>query len=153
MDIYIGADHRGYEMKGELIEWLKSEGHEVEDMGATELDETDDYPDYGIKVAEAVALRQAQGKRSMGILLCGSGVGMAVAAGKVDGIRAALIHDVEIARAARNDDDINVLAIGSDYIDVEVVKEVLAKWLATSFSGEARHVRRIGKITEYEKSN
>lgn len=149
MNIYIAADHNGFEMKNELVAWLKQEGYEVTDMGPESFQKTDDYPDFGLKVAEAVA-EDTEERR--GILLCASGVGMAVIADKVPGVRAALIHDPEIASAAQRDDDINVLALGAAYITLANAKHVIMNWLTTSFSGEERHERRIGKITEYEQS-
>lgn len=150
MHIFIAADHNGFEMKNELRDWLTEEGHTVEDLGPTEHDKSDDYPDFGIKVAEAVA--QDPDNR-YGILLCGSGVGMAVAADKVRGIRAALIHDPEIASAAQRDDDINIVALGAEYIDIDTAKKVIMNWLTTPFSKEERHVRRIGKIINYEETH
>lgn len=137
-------------MKIELAAWLEQDGHTVTDMGPETFDKTDDYPDFGIKVAEAVAEDTANHR---GILLCASGVGMAVVANKVAGIRAALIHDPDIATAAQRDDDINVLALGAAYITLEKAKQVITHWLATPFSGEERHKRRIGKISDYEQSN
>ena len=150
MNIYIGADHNGFEMKNELAAWLTEQGHSVTDLGASEFEKADDYPDFGIAVAKEVA-QEPQTRR--GVLVCGSGVGMAVAAGKVRGIRAAVIHDPKIAAAAQRDDDINVLAIGAAYTDIANAKEVIANWLATPFSGEDRHVRRISKIAEYENES
>ncbi len=150
MNIYLAADHNGFELKNQLVEWLKTEGHSVNDLGPTALDPTDDYPDFGIQVAQQVS---QDPKGRFGILLCGSGVGMAVVADKVPGIRAALIHDTEIAKAAQRDDDINVLALGADYISFDQAKEVINAWLHTPFSGEERHRRRITKIAEYEKQH
>jgi len=147
MEIYLGADHNGFELKNELKHWLEEKGHTVMDMGPKEFDKADDYPDFGYEVAKAVA--QAPDKRR-GIAVCGSGVGMSVVADKVPGIRAALIHDPDIARAAQRDDDINVLALGSQYISSNKAKEVVEAWLETPFSGAERHVRRIGKIADYE---
>jgi ribose 5-phosphate isomerase B len=142
MTIYIGADHRGYAMKEGLVAWLREQGNDVHDMGAKDYTEGDDYPDY----AKAVAQEVAGDTQARGIVLCGSGVGVAVSANKVTGIRAAVIHDMNIAQAARNDDDINVLALGADYISLEDAKKVVTVFLETPFSGEERHVRRIGKI-------
>ncbi len=142
MTIYIGADHRGYAMKEGLVAWLREQGHDVHDMGATEYSENDDYPDY----AHIVAKEVAEDTQSRGILLCGSGTGIAVAANKIAGVRAALIHDEKIAKVARNDDDINVLALGADYIPLADAKKVITAFLETNFSGEERHVRRIEKI-------
>ncbi|MEX1111887.1 MAG: RpiB/LacA/LacB family sugar-phosphate isomerase [Candidatus Andersenbacteria bacterium] len=147
MNIYIAADHNGFEMKNELVSWLKEQGHTVTDMGPESFDKEDDYPDFGIKVATAVGENP---KENYGILLCGSGVGMSVIAGKVPGVRAALIHDPVIAEAAQRDDDINVLSLGASYISLEEAKNVITAWLNTPFSGEERHKRRIQKIAEYE---
>lgn len=150
MNIYIAADHNGFEMKNELVAWLRGEEYSVTDMGPESFVRTDDYPDFGIAVATAVA---EDPDNNYGILLCGSGVGMSVVAGKVPGVRAAVIHDPEIAKSARQDDNINVLALGAEYISIEQAKEVITAWLTTSFSGEERHIRRIGKITEYEQNH
>src|SRR3989344_1836115 len=149
MNIFIGADHRGFAMKEGLIAWLQQQGHNVEDMGATEFTEGDDYPDYAMLVAKKIA---EDIENNRGIPLCGSGVGMAVAANKVAGVRAALIHDVEIAKIARNDDDINILALGSDFISLEEAQAIASTFLSTPFSGLERHVRRVGKIAEMEKN-
>ena len=136
-------------MKEGLVAWLREQGHDIHDMGALEIAANDDYPEY----AQAVAKEVADDTESRGIVLCGSGTGVAVAANKVKGIRAALIHDVNIAKAARNDDDINILALGADYISLEDLptgqagaKKIITVFLETPFSGEERHLRRIGKI-------
>jgi RpiB/LacA/LacB family sugar-phosphate isomerase len=150
MNIYIGADHRGFALKNDLMAWLTAEGHTINDVGAPTLVPDDDYPDFALAVARAVA-EAPQNRR--GIALCGSGVGAAVAANKVPGIRAALLHDPAIAAAARNDDDTNVLALGADYVTLENAKEIVARWLATPFSGEERHQRRLNKIVSYEHRN
>lgn len=150
MKIYIAADHNGFQMKNELVEWLTGEGHEVTDMGPESFDKDDDYPDHGIKVAQAVA---EDPDNRYGILLCGSGVGMSVVADKVKGIRAATIHDPKIAKAAQRDDDINVLALGSKYIPTDQAKEVITAWLSTPFAKEDRFIRRINKISQFEQGN
>lgn len=147
MEIVIGADHKGFELKQELAAWLKEMGHSVVDLGAHELVDDDDYPDFAISVSEHVA-EKPQERR--GVLVCGSGVGVAVTANKTKGIRAALIHDPDIARAAMRDDDINVLALGAQYIAPNKAKEVVKAWLETPFSQEDRHKRRLEKITNYE---
>lgn len=134
-------------MKNELVGWLKKEGRDVQDLGPEVLNSDDDYPDYGIKVAEAVAQDPAHRR---GILLCGSGVGMSVVADKVKGIRAALIHDPKIAQAAQRDDDINVIALGARYISIEQAKDVITEWLDTPFAAQERFIRRIDKIKRYE---
>lgn len=150
MEIYLGADHRGLELKNALRDWLKSQGHEVVDVGASARDEEDDYPDFGFEVATAVA-EDPEKRRGIGI--CGSGVGMAVVADKMQGVRAGLLHDPAMAKVARNDDDINFLALGADFISLEDAKKVVEAWLATPFSGEARHVRRLKKIEKYDQSS
>lgn len=147
MKIFIGADHRGYKFKNELVEWLKNQGHVVEDVGAAEYDDQDDYPDFGLRVGEKVAEYQGEAR---GIGVCHSGVGVAVAANKVSGVRAGLIHEPELARLAREDDDLNVLALGAGFIDREKAKQVIEIFLTTNFSGLARHQRRIDKIKQYE---
>lgn len=148
MEIYLGADHRGWELKNNLREWLKEKGHVVHDVGAEKLDENDDYPGYAFKVAEAVA-EMPHDRR--GIVLCGSGAGMAAAANKVAGVRAALIHEPKIAVAARRDDDVNVLALGADFISEETAKAVAEAFLATVFDPAPRHVRRVEKMLRYEE--
>lgn len=140
-------------MKNELARWLKEEGYEVADRGASEYNEEDDYPDYGLAVAQEVARRQAQGEQALGIVICGSGAGMAVVANKVKGIRAALIHDPDIAAAAQRDDQINVLALGADFVTLENAQVVIVKWLTTPFSPVARHQRRLKKISQYENDD
>lgn len=150
MKLYIGADHQGYDLKEALLPWLREQGHEVIDLGAVERQPDDDYPDYAFAVAEAVA---EQADTNRGIVICGSGIGVAMAAGKVPGIRSALIHDPAIAAAARADDDVNVLALGAAFIDDTTAQKVISAWLDTPFSGEARHQRRLQKITAYEEQS
>jgi ribose 5-phosphate isomerase B len=148
MNIFIGADHRGFAMKEGLAVWLSEQGHDVHDVGALEMNEGDDYPDYAKLVADEVTKNLEE---SRGILLCGSGVGVAIAANKVTGVRAGNIHDVEIAKAARNDDDINVLALGADYLQLDDAKAIIATFLQTPFSGIDRHQHRIEKIKKMEQ--
>lgn len=148
MNIYIGADHRGFAMKEGLLPWLREQGHVVHDMGAQEFTEGDDYPDYAMEVAQAVA---TDTENNRGVLLCGSGIGMAITANKITGIRAGSIQAVDIVKSARNDDDINILSLGADFMNLEDAKAVIATFLQTPFSGQERHVRRVGKITEMEK--
>lgn len=147
MEVYIGADHNGFELKNELKGWLADKGYTVHDAGPAELVPEDDYPDVAVQVAQAVAEKPAERR---GILVCGSGVGVAVTANKVKGVRAALIHDPDIARAAKKDDDLNVLALGAQYVAPNRAKEVIEAWLTSRFSKAERHVRRIGKISDYE---
>jgi ribose 5-phosphate isomerase B len=149
MHIYLAADHNGFELKNLLRDWLAGLGYTVTDIGPDHFDKTDDYPDFGIELARAVS--QDPSKR-VGIAVCGSGVGMAVAADKVRGVRAGLIHDPDIAAAARRDDNINVLALGARYITLPVAQQVIQAWLGSSFAGAERHRRRIEKIRQYEES-
>lgn len=147
MQIYVGADHRGFELKNALREWLKETGYTVTDVGATEYTPHDDYPDYAFKVGEAVAKNPA----ARGIVVCGSGTGADVAVNKVRGVRAALIHDPAIAKFAQEHDDLNVLALGSNFISEEKAREVVETWLSATYTGEERHTRRIRKIEAYEQ--
>ena len=147
MNIFIGADHRGFAMKEGLIAWLTQQGYQVVDMGATDFTEGDDYPDYAMRVAEKVV----EHSDNKGILLCGSGVGMAVAANKTKGVRAANIQSVDVAKSARNDDDINILALGSDVVSLEDAQAITATFLATPFSESERHTRRVEKINMLEQ--
>lgn len=146
MNVVIGADHRGFELKETLKSWLTQEGHHVTDVGATTYNQDDDYPDFAIEVAKKVA----ENPDHRGIVVCGSGAGMAATADKVKGIRASLIHDAELAKAARNDDDINVLALGASFITEEHAKPVVDAFINTPFAGEERFVRRLKKIEQYE---
>jgi ribose 5-phosphate isomerase B len=148
MDIYIGADHRGFELKQKLVRWLQEKGFATTDVGAHQLDKDDDYPDYASLVGHAVSARP---ELDRGVLLCGSGAGMMVVANKFKGVRAALLHDPAIAKAAKNDDDINVLVLGTDFIDEAQAKEVIETWLTTPFAGEERHQRRLTKIKQLEE--
>lgn len=147
MELYIGADHRGFRMKNDLILWFHNHGYEITDIGSHAETADDDYPQYAQLLAEAVA-EDPENRR--GILVCGSGVGMAVAANKVAGIRAALVHDVALVKCARNDDNINVLALGADFISIDQAEQVVQAFLKTPFSGADRHMRRIEEIKKME---
>jgi len=147
MRIAIGSDHAGFAYKEELKALLIELGHEVEDFG-TRSEEPVDYPDFIIPVAEAVA----RGQYQLGIVLGGSGIGEAIAANKVPGVRAALAHDTYSARMSREHNDANVLALGQRVIGIEVAKEIVRTWLSSSFSGDQRHRRRLAKIRELEES-
>ncbi len=146
--IYIGADHRGYELKEKIKSWLSDWGYEFEDMGAHEYDKDDDYPDFATAVAKAVILRQVQDQNTRGILVCGSGIGIAIAANKIKGIRAGTAMKAEQARASVNDEDLNVLAISADYTNEQDVGSIVKTFLETKFSGDERHIRRTNKIEE-----
>jgi ribose 5-phosphate isomerase B len=145
--IYIGADHRGFRLKEEIDKWLDSQQYEYRDLGAKEYDKEDDFPEISIKLAEKVAIEGARG-----ILICGSGVGAGIAANKVKGIRAGLCTSEKQAKAARNDDDINVLCMSADLVSVEDNIKIVSVFLATMFSSEEKFIRRINQIKTYESS-
>lgn len=148
MKIYIGADHRGFALKEELKRYLVSGGYAVFDCGADAYDEHDDYPDVARAVAEQVsrAPDAHDAPDARGILICGSGAGVAIAANKIRGIRAATVHDARQARMVRADEDLNVCALPADFIDTARAKEIIDAFLTTPFSNEDRHMRRIAKI-------
>ncbi len=147
MKIYIGADHRGYRLKEDLIDWLKGLDIEVEDLGANKLDPDDDYVDYAKMVSEAVAAGLIDTTTpTRGIVICGSGVGVDIVANKTEGIRCGLGINSEQVKAARNDDDINILALAADYIKPNKAKDMVKLFLETEFSGKEKHKRRIDKI-------
>lgn len=143
--VALGADHAGYPLKVQVLEYLKKKGYEVEDFG-TFSDEAVDYPDFAQKVGEAVS----SGKADVGIVLCGSGVGASVAANKIPGVRAALCHDTFSAHQGREDDDTNVLCMGARVIGSNLAFEVLESFLNARFSGLERHQRRLDKVLAIE---
>ena len=147
MNVAIGADHAGYDLKETLKQMLEAAGHVLEDMGVDGPDPVD-YPDYAAPVALAVA----QGRADRGILLCGSGIGMCIVANKVRGVRAALVWDPEIARLSRDHNDTNVLCLPSRFVTPEEAEQLVRIWLATPFSGAPRHERRRDKVTAFEQS-
>jgi ribose 5-phosphate isomerase B len=146
MRIHIGSDHAGLELKAQLIEHLVNNGHDVSDHGPYEYDALDDYPVFCIPAAEAVA----KDATSLGIVLGGSGNGEQMAANKVKGIRAALAWSIETAKLARDHNNANVIAVGGRMHEISVVKEIIDAFIATPFSNDERHNRRIGLISEYE---
>ena len=146
MRIQIGSDHAGLELKSQLIEHLVSKGHDVTDHGPYEYDAVDDYPDFCIPAAEAVAKDPA----SLGIVLGGSGNGEQIAANKVNGIRAALAWSVETAKLARDHNNANVIAVGGRMHEFSLVKEIIDTFIASPFSNDERHIRRIKKISDFE---
>jgi len=147
MTVYLGADHRGFSQKEMLKQWLISQGYAVIDCGNYVLDQDDDYPQFAFAVANQVK----QDRDRMGIVCCGSGVGISVAANKVPGIRCGVVFNVDQARAARLDDDINVLALASDFTDQEYAKEIVLTALNTVFTGQERYQRRILQIQAKEQ--
>lgn len=146
MKIAIGGDHATVIMKKTIVEMLKQQGNEVTDFG-TFTTEAVDYPDYGQRVAEAVA----GGEFERGIVLCGTGIGVSISANKVKGIRCALCSDVFGAKATRLHNDSNVLALGERNTGLGVALEIVQAWIDTPFSGDDRHQRRIDKISAIEK--
>ena len=146
MRIAIAADHGGFEMKSVLVKRLSDTGHEVIDFGAAEFDPNDDYPDYIVPLARAVAA----GKADRGIVICGSGVGASVAANKVNGVRAGLCHDHFSVRQGVEDDDMNVLCLGGRVMGVEVAWDHALAFISANFSGAERHRRRLLKVAQLE---
>ncbi len=145
--IYFGADHRGYKLKEALKIYLKELNFSFEDLGASEINFDDDYPDYAILVAKKVS---EDPENNRGILICGSGVGVDVMANKFKGVRSALLFDAQQARMSRNDDNTNILSFAADFIPENSAKEILKIWLETPFSYLERHVRRVEKIKKIE---
>jgi ribose 5-phosphate isomerase B len=148
MKIAIGADHAGFVLKQMLTANLQRRGYEIVDLGAHELNSGDDYVDYAVAVARSVA----SGEAERGIVVCGSGVGVAVAANKIPGIRACLCHDTYSAHQGVEHDDMNVLVLGGRIIGPALAEELVLAFLGARFSGEERHVRRLGKIKRLEEA-
>ena len=146
MRIGIATDHAGFERKEELITYLRSAGHEVLDVGAYSLNPGDDYPDFVIPLARAVAA----GKVDRGVAICGSGVGASVCANKIPGIRAGLIHDHFSAHQGVEDDNMNILCMGGGVVGPAVARDLLDTFLSAQFSGAERHVRRLRKVGALE---
>jgi len=147
MKIAIGADHAGYALKDQIRDALRQDGHEVADLG-TNSGESADYPDYARVVAHDVV----SGAADRGVLVCSTGVGMSIAANKVDGIRAALAISPDEVRLTRAHNDANIITIGARYTDLQTANEMVKLFLETPFDG-GRHARRIGKIAQLEKMN
>jgi len=148
MKIVIGADHAGYDMKQALVDHLHALGHEVLDVGTHEPGKPDDYPDFAELVCEAMLA----GKAERGVLVCGSGVGVSVAANKFKGIRAGLTHDHYSAHQGVEHDNMNVLVMGSRVIGNNTAYDLVEGFLGAKFSGEERHVRRLAKVKAIEDS-
>lgn len=145
MRIALGSDHAGYPLKDQLASWLAESGHAVYDLGTHNTDPVD-YPDYAASVSSAVL----DGRADRGIIICGSGAGAAVAANKLNGIRASVAHDTYTARQMVEHDDVNVLCLGARVIGSEVAMELITAFLQAKFSREDRHVRRVEKIRALE---
>lgn len=145
MKVAVSSDHGGYQLAIEIEKLVKDLGFDCDNIGCDCADSVD-YPDYGIPAAERIA----KGEYDRGILICGTGIGMSIAANKVKGIRCALVHDVYSARLTREHNDSNMLAMGARVIGEGLAKEIVRTWMTTSFDG-GRHADRIGKLSDYEK--
>lgn len=145
MNIALASDHRGFEFKKRLITLLTQMGHTVKDFGVMAGDQSVDYPDYGLKASRAVG----SGACDRGVLVCGTGIGMSLIANKVKGVRAALCHNLYTVEMSRRHNDSNMLCIGADVIDGELLEQKVKLWLETEFEG-GRHARRVDKIMDAE---
>ena len=145
MKIAIGSDHRGYDAKRRIVTLLQSTGQEVLDVGPQSADSVD-YPDFAFQVAQAVS----EGRVDRGILICGTGIGMCIAANKVRGVRAAPCHDSITAELSRSHNDANVLCLSADLLGEELIDRMIRIWLETEFES-GRHARRVEKITRFEE--
>jgi len=145
MKIAIGSDHRGFEVKRRIVILCQQLNHEVQDLG-TEGPESVDYPDFAFRVAQAVG----EGQVDRGILICGTGIGMCIAANKVRGVRAAPVHDSVTAEMSRRHNDANVLCLSADLLGEDIIDRMVRIWLETPFEG-GRHARRVEKITRFEE--
>src|SRR5262247_793038 len=146
MKVGIATDHGGFALKEEVMARLNAAGHQVIDFGAYSLNPSDDYPDFVVPLAEAVA----SGKVDRGVAICGSGVGASVVANKVPGVRAGLIHDHFSARQGVEDDHMNILCMGGRTVGPEVAWDLVQTFLAAQFSQAPRHLRRLGKVARLE---
>ena len=144
--IGIAADHRGYDLKEHLLSRLRDTGFEVIDFGDRQIEYNDDYPDYTIPLARAIAM----GYVERGIAICGSGVGAAIVANKVAGVRTCLIHEIFSAHQGVEDDDLNMICLGGLVVERALAWELVQTFLVARFSGAARHRRRLEKINELE---
>ena len=148
MRIVVGADHRGYCLKNLIAERLRTAGHDINDVGTNDANSVD-YPDLSLDVAQAVLRNEAE----RGILVCGSGIGAAIAASKIAGIRAAICHDTYSARQGVEHDDMNVLCLGSRVVGEDLALEIVAAFLAAGFSPEERYQRRLEKVRKLEQGH
>jgi len=149
MRVVIAADHGGYEYKNILLQEMQQHGFAIKDLGAFESSPQDDYPDYAAAIANAISNDEAE----RGILICGSGVGVCVAANKFRGIRAGVCHDTYSAHQCVEHDNVNVLCIGQRVIGIELAREITFSFLAASFTHEERHQRRLDKVKAIENKN
>jgi len=150
MRVHLGSDHAGLELKDHLITWLTEHGHEPVDHGPFVHDAEDDYPVFCLRAAEGVSADREAGLDSLGVVIGGSGNGEQMAANKVAGVRAALVWSEETAVLAREHNDSTVISVGGRMHSVAETTRFIEVFLATPFSGEVRHIRRIGQVTAYE---
>jgi ribose 5-phosphate isomerase B len=148
MRIAVGADHAGVPLNNRVIEELRAAGHEIEDFGTHDAGAADDYPDYALLVGRAVQT----GRADVGILICGSGAGVAVAANKLNGIRAVMCSDTYTAHQSREHDDCNVLCLGARVTGAELAMEIVRAFVQARITNEERHLRRLEKIKQMEKN-
>ena len=152
MRVHLGSDHAGLELKEHLLNWLADHGFEAVDHGPFVYDALDDYPVFCLRAAEAVAADWQDGEESLGVVIGGSGDGEAIAANKVKGVRCALAWSEETATLAREHNDANVVSVGGRMHTVEDMTHFVEVFLGAAYSGEERHTRRIGMLTDYEKT-
>jgi ribose 5-phosphate isomerase B len=152
MRVHLGSDHAGLDLKAHLISWLTEHGYEPVDHGPFQYDALDDYPVFCLRAAEGVAIDRKQGQDSLGVVIGGSGNGEQIAANKVPGIRCGLAWNVETATLTRQHNDAQVVGIGARMHSADEAAEIAAAFLATPFSGEARHQRRIDILDEYQRT-
>jgi ribose 5-phosphate isomerase B len=150
MRVHLGCDHAGLDLKEHLAAWLTEHGHEPVDHGPFAYDALDDYPVFCLRAAEGVVADRERGLDSLGVVIGGSGNGEQIAANKVKGVRAALVWSEETARLAREHNDANVVSVGGRMHSLEDMTRFVEVFLAEPFSGEERHVRRIGQLAAYE---
>lgn len=146
--IWIASDHAGFAMKAAIQKLLPH--YQWQDLGTIDPNNSVDYPDFAKKLGEEISHRNGKGESALGILICGSGIGMSIAANKIRGIRAALVENPLAARLSREHNDANILCLGSRFLAPEYGAEIAKAWLETPFSGEARHCLRVKKITDLE---
>ena len=146
MIVYLGADHRGFNLKEKVKQYLVEKNLQVEDLGSFHYEANDDYPDF----AKLVGDRVNKNSEDRGILFCGSGVGVVVVANKFKNVRAATVFSPKQTYMARNDEDINVIGLSADLLEWDVIKEIVDVFLSTAFSSEERHHRRVDKIKSLE---
>ena len=148
--IYLAADHRGFALKGAIKAWLLETGYEVRDLGAPELDISDDYPDFAVAAAEALVKDFDHGKA---ILICGSGHGMDMVANKYKGVRAAICFNTSVAKQSREHENANALVLAADWLKEDQAVEIVKTWLNTELDDAERNERRLGKMREVEEKN